>query len=145
MFLEGLLNRGSMPVLQQVMAFTQERHEVLVNNISNFDTVGYKMQDLPVEEFFSALDEASGDRDRGGASRPLRMRSTSNLHWDQAGHLHTEPVEIKNNNILFHDGNNRFVEKQMSAMAKNALLHNVSAELLRGQYELLRTALRERL
>ena len=145
MFLEGLLNRGSMPVLQQVMAFTQERHEVLVNNISNFDTVGHKMQDLPVEEFYEALDVAIADRDRGGVSRPLRMRSTSNLHWDQAGRLHAEPMEIENSNILFHDGNNRFVEKQMSAMAKNALLHNVSAELLRGQYEMMRTALRERL
>ena len=145
MFLEGLLNRGSMPVLQQVMSFTQERHKVLANNISNFDTVGYKMQDLPVEEFFSALDEAISERDWGGASRPLRMRSTSKLRWDAVGRLHAQPVEIKNNNILFHDGNNRFVEKQMSAMAKNALLHNVSAELLRGQYESLRTALRERL
>ena len=145
MFLEGLLNRGSMPVLQQVMSFTQERQEVLANNISNFDTVGYKMQDLPVEEFMAALDEAIADRDRGGVSRPLRMRSTGNLHWDQVGRLHAQPVEIENNNILFHDNNNRFVEKQMSAMAKNALLHNVSAELLRGQYEMLRTALRERL
>jgi len=145
MFLEGLLNRGSMPVLQQVMSFTQERHRVLANNISNLDTVGYKMQDLPESEFFVALDEAILDRDRGGAGRPLRMRSTSNLHWDQAGHLHAEPVEIENNNILFHDGNNRFVEKQMSEMAQNAILHNVSAELLRGQYELLRMAIRERM
>jgi len=145
MFLEGLLNRGSMPVLQQVMAFTQERHTVLANNVSNLDTVGYKMQDLPVTEFLEALDKAIADRDRGGAGRPLRMRSTSNLHWDPVGRLQARPVEIPNNNILFHDDNNRFVEKQMSAMAKNALLHNVSAELLRGQYEMLRTALRERL
>ena len=145
MFLEGLLNRGSMPVLQQVMAFTQERHKVLANNISNLDTVGYKMQDLPVADFFAALDEAIAEQGRGGAGRPLRMRSTGNLHWDQAGRLHAKPIEIKNNNILFHDNNNRFVEKQMSAMAKNALLHNVSAELLRGQYESLRTAIRERL
>ena len=98
-----------------------------------------------VAEFFAAMDKAISERDRGGASRPLRMRSTSNLHWDQVGRLHAQPVEIKNNNILFHDNNNRFVEKQMSAMAKNALLHNVSAELLRGQYELLRMAIRERL
>ncbi len=134
-----------MPVLEQVMAFTEARHEVLANNISNIDTVGYKMQDLPVEEFLAALDEAIADRDRGGASRLLRMQSTRNLHWDESGRLQAEPVEIQNNNILFHDDNNRFVEKQMSAMAKNALLHNVSAELLRSQYELLQTALRERL
>lgn len=145
MFLEGLFNRGSMPVLEQVMSFTQERHRVLANNISNLDTVGYKVQDLEVSEFFAALDEAISERDRGGAGQLLQMRSRGNLQWDSAGHLHAEPVEIENNNILFHDGNNRFVEKQMSEMAQNALLHNVSAELLRGQYEILQTAIRERL
>jgi flagellar basal body rod protein FlgB len=33
------------------------------------------------------------------------------------------------------------VEKQMSAMAQNALLHNMTAELLRGKYGLLKAAI----
>jgi len=63
MIFEGLLNRGALPVLQQVMSFTEARHEVLANNISNLDTVGYKMKDLPTDEFFRTLDDAVRRRD----------------------------------------------------------------------------------
>lgn len=145
MLLEGLLNRGSMPVLEQVLAFTHARHKVLVNNISNMDTVGYQMKDLPVQEFYSALDEALVRRNSGGAGQPLEMRNTRHLRWDRHGRLQAQPMTLDDNNILFHDRNNRFVEKQMSDMAQNALRHNASVEMLRQQYELLRTAIRGRL
>lgn len=145
MLLEGLLNRGSLPVLQQVMGFTEARHEVLVNNISNFDTVGYKVKDLPEEEFFSALREAVDQREGKGAGAALEMKSTRHLQWDSNGGLESEPAELRDNNILFHDGNNRFVEKQMSALAKNGILHNVATELLRQQYGLLKSAISGRI
>jgi len=145
MLLEGLLNRGSLPVLEQVLQFTEIRQEVLANNISNFDTVGYKVQDLPEREFFTALREAVRERRGRGAGAPLRLRPTRHLRWDAQGHLEARPVELKNNNILFHDRNNRFVEKQMTAMAKNALLHNITSELLRQQYNLLQSAIRGRI
>ncbi len=143
--LEALLNRGSVPVLEQVSAFTEARHRVLVNNISNVDTVGYKMQDLPVAPFQEALRSAVERRDRQGASAALEMRSSGPYRWDSNGHLEAHPVEAEGENLLFHDGNNRFVEKQLSEMSKNGLLHNVVNELLRGKYEGLETAIRGRL
>ncbi|KPK76467.1 MAG: hypothetical protein AMJ79_06600 [Phycisphaerae bacterium SM23_30] len=145
MLIENMLNRGSMPVLQQVLQFTEARHELLVNNVTNFDTVGYKVQDLPVAEFCEALQEAVERRETKGAGEALQIKSTKHLHWDREGRLQARPIEIENNNILFHDQNNRFVEKQMSELSKNALLHNVAAELLRQQYGLLQTALRGRM
>ena len=114
---------------------------MLANNISNFDTVGYKVKDLPVGEFFSALQQACRRRDSGYAGTTLEMRPTRNLRWDRMGRLQAEPVEIKENNILFHDRNNRFVEKQMAALSKNALLHNLTAELLKQKFNSLRTAI----
>ena len=141
MIFEGLLNRGSLPVLQQVMSFTEARHEVLANNISNLDTVGYKMKDLPADEFCQTLDDAVRRRDAAGAGARLEMRPSRHMRWDRNGRLQANPAELENSNILFHDDNNRSVEKQMSAMAKNALLHNMTAELLRRQYGLLKTAI----
>ncbi|MCP4711020.1 MAG: hypothetical protein GY869_20540 [Planctomycetes bacterium] len=145
MLIENLINRGTAPVLEKVMSFTEARHEMLVNNVTNFDTVGYKMQDLPMEEFFGTLRKAVERREAGGAGDSLRMENTRHLKWDRQGHLQAEPMEWENHNILFHDENNRFVEKQMSEMAKNALLHNVAAELLRLQYSSLQTAIKGRL
>ncbi len=143
MFLESLVNRGMLPVLQQVMSFTEARNKVLVNNISNFDTVGYKMKDLPVSEFNASLRKAVARRAEGGAGAPLQMQDTRHLKWDSEGHLQAQAEYVKGN-ILFHDKNNRFVEKQMAELSENGLLHNVAAELLRQQYGLLQMAIRGR-
>ncbi|MBN2211907.1 MAG: hypothetical protein JW709_10975 [Sedimentisphaerales bacterium] len=145
MLLSNLLNRGSVPVLEKVMEFTEARHEVLANNVSNFDTVGYKVKDLPAEEFFTELRQAVERRASGGGGAQLELKSTTHFSRDNNGSLQARAQEIEDNNILFHDENNRFVEKQMAAMSKNALLHNVAAELLKMQYEGLQTAIRGRL
>lgn len=143
MFIDGLLNRGAMPVLEQVMSFTQKRQEVLANNISNLDTVGYKAKDLPVEKFFASLSEAIERRKSGDAR--LQMRDSRNLRWSGRNRLEAGAVEIEDNNILFHDNNNRFIEKQMSEMSQNALLHNLATEMLRSQYSVLGMAIKGRI
>jgi flagellar basal-body rod protein FlgB len=145
MWIENVLNTGSTPVLEKAAAFTQARHEVLVNNITNFDTVGYKVKDLPVSEFQKSLESAVARRDAGGAGAALEMESTKNLRWDERRALTATPVSSEDKGILFHDQNNRFVEKQMSDMMQNALLHNVVSELLRDQYNGILTAIRGRL
>lgn len=129
------------------MSFTEARHEVLANNISNFDTVGYQARDLPVAEFQEALSAAVARREQAGAGAGLALESTRHLRWDGGGRLASEatPVRGEEGDILYHDRNNRFVEKQMSELAQNGLLHNVAAELLRSEYGLLQTAIRGRL
>ncbi len=141
MIFENLLNRGTLPVLQQVMSFTETRHIVLANNVSNLDTVDFKMQDLPTDEFIAALDKAINRRSGRGAGAPLEMKNTKNLSWDSQGRLKAGKIDVADNNILFHDNNNRFVEKQMTEMSKNAMLHNIASELLRGQYGKLSMAI----
>ena len=41
MFFEGLVNRGSLPAMEKMLAFTEARHRVLTENIANVDTPGY--------------------------------------------------------------------------------------------------------
>ena len=142
MLLEGLLSSGAVGVLEQVMSFTQARHQVLVDNVSNFDTVGRQMKDLPTEEFFKALGEAVERRDRGGAGARLQPGNTRHYRWGPEGQLEAKATILPDNNILFHDGNNRFVEKQISEMTQNTILHNLTAEMLRAKYEGLNTAIR---
>ena len=142
MSLEGLLTRGSMPVLEQVLSFTEQRQKVLADNISNIDTVGYKMKDLDAASFNQALNDAVQRRAARGADAPLTMTDSRTLRWDAAGNLTAQAIESENNNILFHDDNNRFIEKQMSLMSQNGLRHNVTAEMLRGKYSLLQQAIR---
>ena len=140
MLIEGFINRGSVGVLEQVLSFTERRQAVLANNVSNVDTVGYKVLDLEAESFYGELRRASAARDRRGGT--LELQSRRGFRWDRHNRLEVKPVEVRENNILFHDQNNRFVEKQMHAMSKNALRHQVVNEMLRQQYSLLEMAIR---
>ena len=142
MLFENIVNRGNMPVLQQVMAFTEERHKVLADNISNIDTVDYQMKDLDSDAFFASLSDAIEKRSRRGAGAPLEMKSSRFVDWDNKGRIMATAVPSESDNILFHDKNNRSIEKQMSELAKNGLMYNTAAELLRGQYDKLTMAIR---
>ncbi len=142
MIFDNLLNRGSTPVLQQVMSFTESRQQVLAHNVSNFDTVDYKVQDLAKEEFFAELDRAIKQRKVDGPAGKLKLRNTRNIEFGENNAIRARAIEVRDNNILFHDKNNRSVEKQMAEMAKNGILHNVVTELLRGKYDGLQTAIR---
>src|SRR6201991_187215 len=56
--LSSLFKSSSLPVLEQVVNFTETRHGVLAGNIANLDTPGYKTRDLSPELFQQRLKEA---------------------------------------------------------------------------------------
>ena len=142
MWFESIVSRGSMPVLEQIMVFTEERQNVLADNISNIDTIDYQMKDLDVDAFRTSLSEAIEKRAGKGAAARLEIESSRNLSWDRSGRMQAKAISTEPQNILFHDQNNRSVEKQISEMAKNGLEHNVAVELLLGKYSGLEKAIR---
>src|SRR3989337_1529036 len=56
--LSTLFDTSSVPLLEQVVNFTEARHGVLAGNIANLDTPGYTTRDLSPELFQSRLKEA---------------------------------------------------------------------------------------
>jgi flagellar basal body rod protein FlgB len=44
--------------------------------------------------------------------------------------------------MLFYDGTNVSIEREMSDLAANAMLHEVTTNLLRGRYDALQKAIR---
>ncbi len=142
MWFNSIVSRGVTPVLEQIMVFTEERQNVLADNISNIDTVNYKMKDLDVDAFSASLSEAIEKRSRKGGAASLEMKSSRNLSWDSRGRMQASTIVAEPGNILFYDKNNRSVEKQMSEMAKNGMTHNLAVELLRGKYSGLEKAIR---
>ena len=54
----SLFNSSTLPVLEQVVNFSQARHGVLAGNIANLDTPGYKTRDLSPELFQQNLKQA---------------------------------------------------------------------------------------
>jgi flagellar basal-body rod protein FlgB len=132
MFIERLMNQGNAPVLERMLEFTAARHRLLAENIVNISTPGYRQKDLSTERFQAML------RDR------VELRRSSPRGSVRFGDVRGE-LEHPEHGIMFHDGNNRSMEQLMSDQAKNAMMHNLAIELLRRQFDSLKSALRERI
>src|SRR3954454_8496432 len=60
--LSSLFQSSTIPVLEQVVNFTEARHGVLAGNVANLDTPGYKTRDLSPNLFQKQLKEAIATR-----------------------------------------------------------------------------------
>jgi flagellar basal-body rod protein FlgB len=130
MYIDRLLNQGTAPVLERWLQFTDAREGLLAQNIANSSTPGYVQKDLSLDKFQEALAEKVKGREDA---------APGSVSFDD---IQTE-IENPRDNILFHDGNNRSMEQLMSDQAKNALMHNFAVEILRDQYTMIETALKE--
>jgi flagellar basal-body rod protein FlgB len=127
--IDGLMNRGNGALLEQVINFASQRHKLILDNIANADTPGYRQKDLSVERFSSMLRERVEQRRQTGAASFEELDSS---------------VENPTRGILFHDRNNRSMEQLATDLAKNAMMHNLAIELLRKQFLQMELALKER-
>jgi len=127
-----LFQNSSIPVLEQLVNFTQARHTALAGNIANIDTPGYVARDLSVEDFRKQLREAVHDH------RQTSMNSD---------HSSTALAQVSKNpkSILFHDKSQVGVEHQVTEMVKNRIEHNTALAIMASQFQLLQTAISEKL
>ena len=127
MFIERMVNEGSMPLLEQMIRFTAARHDLIASDVVNISTPGYKQKDLDLPMFQHMLAERVEQRDASGPG---------SVDFSDV----QQEVDEPRRGMLFHDGANRSMEQLMSDQAKNALMHNVAIELLRQQYQTLEAA-----
>jgi flagellar basal-body rod protein FlgB len=141
-FIKGMLDGGALPALERFTQFTAQRHKVLANNIANLSTPFFKPADLSVENFQAALGEAVDKRRHqvNPTGGPLRVSNTRQITFGEDGMR--AKADPSNENILFHDQNNRDLERTMQSLAENTLSHNMGIELLKNQFALLKTAIR---
>ena len=139
--IDAVANADALPVLERLLQFAGQRHRLIVNNIANFDTPGFRPADVSVEAFQEQLAEAIDDRRaRGG---PLEIKDSAQVELTPTGiELYPEPV---GRNLLFHDGNDRDLERTMQDLAENFMTFRFAAELLRSRFDLVNTAIRERI
>ena len=129
----SMFQNSTLPVLEQVLNFSQARHNVLAGNIANLDTPGYRVRDLSPDRFQELLREAIDDRHRGASAS-----ITGN--YDEKLHQVSENLE----SILYHDDSNVSIEHQIAEMSKNQLQHNMALSIMTSQFQLLRAAISER-
>lgn len=133
----GIFNSSTIPVLEQVVGFTQARHAVLAGNIANLDTPGYHVRDLSAQKFESRLREAIANRD-------FAVRGYDPASFAASYH---DPVGAAGKNLedlLYHDDSTGSLEKQIAAISKNQMQHNLAMSIMSSQFKLLQAAISER-
>ncbi len=140
MYFADVVNRGPMPAMEKMLAFTQARHRMLTENIANVDTPGYQTKHLDARAFQQALAEAL-DRREERRTPALEIRGSRQFRQDRSGRLTVTPTVEPAENVLFHDQTNTRIETQMAMLAENAMMHQVVTELLRGKFEELTKAI----
>jgi flagellar basal-body rod protein FlgB len=132
--LSGLFQSTTIPVLEQVINFSQARHGVLAGNIANADTPGYKARDLSVEDFEKRLQKAIRQR-----TQPTLRRSPG----EPASGYKPLLAEVADNSktILRHDKAKVGMEYQVTEMAKNQMQHNLAISVMGSQFRLLQAAI----
>ena len=123
--------RGTtVPALEQTASFAETRHSLLAGNIANLDTPNYQARDLSVNSFQQAL---------AGA---IERNHSASYSTDQIDPM----VQVGEgvDQLLYHDGGDLNLERQVTEMAKNQQMHNLAVSLMRNQFQVLQTAISER-
>jgi len=145
LMIDRMFDKGALQTLERVVQFTGARNRVLVDNVANMSTPTYKPRDLSVKGFQKTLGDAL--RVRRGSGTPmtgrLRLRDTGELSFGEGGLLSARGGAT-GEGILFHDQNNRDLERTMQHLAENAMAHNTAIELLRQSLSVMEMAIRER-
>ncbi len=141
----AIANSDAIPVLEQVMRYAGQRQRLIAHNIANIDTPNFIQLDVSPAAFQANLRKAVENRRQrtGGMHGPLEWDETPQLRKDDDGELTLNPL-TPSNNILFHDRNNRDTERLMQDLAENVTVFRVATDLLRSRYQLLNSAIAER-
>lgn len=136
MKLFDLLGNSASDAAENVISFSGRRHKLMADNVANIDTPGYRMKDLSVSDFESALARAI---ERGKQSSPSGRIGDPN---GGRGSIPSEDAE-RLKGIVFHDDNNRSVERLIVQMTTNGDRYRGAINLLRTQRQLLRAVISE--
>jgi flagellar basal-body rod protein FlgB len=143
-----LFDSSTVPLLEQVVNFTQARHGVLAGNIANLDTPGYRTRDLSPEMFQKQLKDAVEERRRANSASQIDHTGSPGYFASSApAKRAVEPMQAVADSMggmLRHDDNNSSLEVQISEIAKNNAEHNLALSLMTAQFRLLRAAITER-
>ena len=142
-WVEGLIQRESAPLLEAAMGFAFQRHLNIMNNIANVETPYYKRKVLPEDNFKRAMKNALQER--------------YEQHWNEFTPHNTSGVRFYQNHLPLaynhegrewsaerHDENNVVIEKEMADLAKNSAYMEALQQLFKNKTSGLKAALRDR-
>ncbi len=144
MSLVALTNSGPLPTLELTMRFAGARQRLLAHNVANISTPDFRPMDVNPAEFQKRLADAVDDRRRRSGGRgELEFEGGPQIKVGPRNQMQLRP-ETPSGNILFHDRNNRDVERMMQDLTENAAAYRVAVDLMTHYNRQIHAALGER-
>ena len=128
--MSDLFSSGSIPVLEQALAFHEARHTLIARNVANASTPNYRPVDLDEGAFQQSLKKALSERE---TLYPREFRMKEGFR----------PVGIREGQVR-HDGNSVNMEREMSRMADNTIAYERASQMLASSFRVLEMAIRGR-
>lgn len=127
------------------MRFAAQRQQLIAHNVANLETPDFLAADVSVNDFRRSLAAAVEERrgTQGGENVPLAWRGTREVKPLADGGLALRPRHASPG-VLFHDRNNRDLEKTMQDMVENVSAFRVASDFFRTHMDLLRAAISQR-
>lgn len=139
--IDGMLGGSSLPALERSLQYMAARQKLLAGNIANIETPGYRPVDVSPAAFQGALRDAL-EQGRVDGQGGLAFDDSAPVAFTEAG-AELKP-QVLAENIMFHDGNDRSLERLLQKMNENIYSFRAASQLIRNQFELVNTAIRER-
>jgi len=119
-------------LLGQALRATALRHQVIARNLANLETPGFQAQDVKFQEVLRSALAAKAAPDGQGDEAPWVL-----------------PIPIRftpeTDGPRRQDKNTVDLDREMVKLVQNTLFHNTLVQLLNAKFQLLRTALQDRL
>ena len=140
-----MFNLGAVPGLEHAMQFTEARHRLVLSNLANADTPGYRRQDLDDSRFKRNLAEAI-DRRQNRHPGAFVLRDNGRIPVSSRGGVlpGRRIIHMDYEGPLRHDSNNVSPEREMALLAQNAGRYTTYADLLRKAFSQMKAAIVER-
>lgn len=110
--------------IERYLDLLSARQKLVVSNIANIDTPGYKSKDIDFQFEFSSLSSESVGQSGAGQSPAPNVIDTPGL-------------------VVKSDGNNVSLDRETRLLAETALRFNVASNLMRAQLKIVESAIKE--
>lgn len=134
--LMDLLGGASFQRLEGALHAASLRQQVLSNNIANVDVPNYKRSDVLFEDLLSQAMGAGKLTGKRTHERHIPIGSSSGI---PSAKVVTDDTSVFNNNR-----NNVDIDKEMSLLAQNQLLHNFYIQQVNHEVRMLRIGMEGR-
>lgn len=132
-----LVNDRTMALLEQALDFRASRHKVLLSNVANEETPGYRPKDLQFEHVLKQM---------ANVQSTLPMGATAPGHFGGVSGSAPKALVVEtvsDDQIATIDGNRVNIEMEMAKIAANTGKYGTIAQIAARRFQMILSAIRE--